>query len=73
MPREAGESHGIPLVGEVLGPGPQGLRAAGEAVADQDADPAALGPAGAAERLGTWHDLHVDLLVAEPSDTAVPG
>src|SRR5690606_41619346 len=47
-------SDGVPLLGEVLGPGPDRGRGAGESVAEQHADPPAVGAgdAVAGERRG---------------------
>ncbi len=59
---QARHRHGVPLLGEVLGPGPHRGRRAGEAVAQQHADPApagavgvALGHVGCGGRV-QWHD-----------------
>jgi hypothetical protein len=61
------EGHRQVALGEVLGPGEQGLGAAGEAVAEEDADLPAL----VAERLGSGEDRHVGLLFGQWAGTSM--
>jgi hypothetical protein len=56
--RQQGQRDGETALGEVLRPGAQRLRGAGETVAEKDADLSAF----VAERLGSRKDRHLGLL-----------